>query len=168
MVRLSYPINPVYLLVLLGLTFCFSVSANPIPATPNDTVVTQHFSSFSQSMTIIIFPLIFIIDFILDLLILYGALVLLNQSNLLDMFEVFSFRTRRILLSALLVSIIGFVAEVLLGSWRVGLLVVLVMVFCSFSLVSYYLLYLDKKNALRVGFIAIVVNSITWLVLFNI
>jgi hypothetical protein len=154
---------------LLFVLICFTtVSANPIPVYPHPQPISHGLEPPTSDHDLILLVLIYIIDFTLDLLILYGTLLLFEKRYLLDMMEIFSFRTKKVVASTVIVSLIGFFSEILLGNSIGGLCIVLVLVFVSFALIAFYILKLDRLNALRLGVIATIINILLWLVIFTI
>jgi hypothetical protein len=153
--------------ILLVVFFVFSVAGNPIPVYPDPKPVMQGFNTV-DGYNIYWIVLVFIVDFFLNLLILYGAVYLLDRYNLLDTPWITGFKTKKLLLGAFIVSLIGLFSEVLLGIWIGGLLMVLILVLLSFSLVSRYLFEFRWVNCLRIGLIAITVNIVVWLIVFSV
>ena len=146
------------------------VQSNPIPVWPDPqpdyTPPTEMASSgFSIAFWILF---IFLLDFGLDIIITYSGLYIIDlkiRPNHIQYFEDFS-RTSFIG-AVLLISLIGIVAELILGMWIVGMLFVLFIVFLSFYLVSFFLFKLSKDNCLFMGFFAVMINSVAWAIIFS-
>jgi len=109
---------------------------------------------------------LFIIDFFLNLLILYGGLYLLERFKLSDFEDLHNFFQKKMMfLGACIITLAGLLSEMYLLSWVGGMLGVLIIVFLSYVLVSRYLLELQWANSIRIALIAVTVNIAVWSIL---
>lgn len=161
-------IAPLTLLIFLITTFfIISVNANPIPVYPEPELV---FFSSNSAINIPIYWifLVFILDFFIDILIVYTGIFLLDKDKLILNKDVLDFSKRTFLLAVAVISTVGLLSELIFGQSIGGLIIVLSLIFISFVLVSRYLLKLNWKNSNRMGLFAIVINIIAWAVVFSV
>jgi hypothetical protein len=141
-------------------------SANPIP------IYTKPGQVFSGSSITTLNPVwimgVFLIDFFMDILIVYGGVFVLYKFKLVKSNNLFDFSKRTFFLAILLIAIIGLITELVLGQLIIGLIFALIIIFISFILVSFYLLKLEIINSIRLALIAITINIIFWIVFFSI
>jgi len=160
--------NICFFIFTLFITLCsYIVLGNPIPVNPDPTPVLVGVDT-SAVVEPVWIGLIFVIDFFFNLLILYGALYILDRFSALFEEKNFTYSTRNIISAALLISIVGIVSEVFLGGWYGGLLIVLFIVFLSYMLVSRFIFHINLVGRIRIGCIALIVNFFVWLVVFSI
>jgi hypothetical protein len=155
-------------LLLFGFIFCisFSIAANPIPVYPNpDAVVFSTPQRPFVSIEWIIF--VYIANFFLDILIVYMGLFIIDRSNLLENQNVLDFSKKTFFLAIAIISIVGMLTELLLGSFLGGLILALIIIFFSFVFVSKYLLLLCWNNSYRMGLFAIIINILIWVFIFS-
>ncbi|HVQ01573.1 MAG TPA: hypothetical protein VMT57_08665 [Candidatus Thermoplasmatota archaeon] len=153
------------LFVLSG--FTIGVLANPIPIEPHPPTGIPVISS-SQSAIAGWVLFVFIVDFFLDTLLVYGGVFLLGYLHLLLPHQVLAMPKTRFFTGVLFISLVGFMAEWGLGVTFWGLFITLWIVLFSFCVVSRYLYGFTWKNAVYFGVFASLVNLLVWLVLFNI
>jgi hypothetical protein len=153
------------LLVLLGSSA--SVCANPIPIEPHPPTNLPGIIH-SREGTVGWIIAIFVIDFFLDTLLVYGGVLVLGRLRLLSPQQVFAMPKTTFFSGVLLISFVGFSAEWVLGVMFWGLFVTLWVVLFSFCVVSRYLYKFTWSNALYFGGFASLINLLVWVVLFNI
>jgi hypothetical protein len=142
------------------------ISGNPIPVYPKPEPSYYSASDYTNlNFTWIIGALI--IDFFMNLLIIYGGVIVLNHYNLIINKNIFDISKKTLLLSVLIISITGFISELILGPWLGGFLLSLIIIFTSFVLVAKYLLKINWINSIRMGLIALIVNIIFWIIIFS-
>jgi len=157
------------LIILFIVIFSISsANANPIPVYPNPDPVI--FSSNSQNTNIPLFWifLVFIIDFFIDILIVYSGIFIMDKDRLIKNKYVLDFSKTTFMLAVGLISIVGLISEFFFGQSAGGLIIVLLIILISFIFVSRYILKLNWKNSYRMGLYAIVINLIIWSVIFSI
>ncbi|UCF13430.1 MAG: hypothetical protein JSW06_04015 [Thermoplasmatales archaeon] len=142
-------------------------AGNPIPVYPDPEPV--YYDSISvSSLNIAWIAIVFIMDFLINILIIYGGIYLLYHYNLVTIKYVFDFPKTTLLMSVFIISLLGLISELLLGSWIGGLMIALLFIFLSFVLVSKYLLRLSWINSIRMGLIALLINIIVWIAVFTV
>ncbi|UCD14138.1 MAG: hypothetical protein JSW60_01610 [Thermoplasmatales archaeon] len=146
--------------------FVTMAAGNPIPIYP-DPEPAFYGPSGVSSLHGTWIASAFVTDFFINILIVYGGIYVLHHYNLISIKNVFDFSRTKLLLSVFLISLVGLLSELFLGAWIGGLLLALVFIFLSFVFVSIYLLKFSWPNGLRMGFIALVINIITWIVVFT-
>ncbi len=152
---------------ILVILFIPITTGNPIPVYPNPEPDYYSSTSFSNlNFTWVLGA--FIIDFFMDILIIYGGVLVLHHYNLIIDKNIFDFSKTTLLLSVLIIALVGFISELILGPWILGFLMALIIIFISFVFVSKYLLKLSWANGIRIGLIALVVNIIFWIIIFSI
>jgi len=158
----------VALLILQTLVFCvFSVIANPIPIYPDPNMEFSGQSNVSMvPFYWIIF--VFIIDFFIDILIVYAGILLLDRFDMIKNRNVLDFSKKTFIFSVAIISIVGLISELLFGSWIGGIILALFFIFLSFVFVSKYILKINWANSSRMGFFAIIINIIVWSIVFSI
>lgn len=157
----------VSLILFLPIFFVTMSAGNPIPIYPDPEPV--YYGSIGvSSLNIVWIAIVFIMDFFINILIIYGGIYLLHRYNLVTIKNVFDFSKTTLLLSVLIISLVGLISELILGAWIGGLLMALLFIFLSFVLVSKYLLKLSWINSLRMGLIALLINIIVWIAVFTV
>ena len=157
----------VSLILFLPIFFVTMSAGNPIPIYPDPEPV--YYGSIGvSSLNIAWIAIVFIMDFFIDILIIYGGIYLLHRYNLVTIKNVFDFSKTTLLMSVFIISLVGLISELILGAWIGGLLVALLFIFLSFVLVSKYLLKLSWINSLRMGLIALLINIIVWIAVFTV
>lgn len=142
------------------------LAANPIPVYPEPEPIYTGSSSLNNINLVWVIG-VFIIDFFLDILIVYGGIILLYQYNLISNKDILIFSKKKVFLSILLISLIGLITELFLGPWILGFVIALFLIFASFVLITKYFLNLKLMNAIRMGLFALVINILSWIVVFS-
>jgi hypothetical protein len=142
------------------------INGNPIPVYP-DLEPTYHGSPSFHNLNIAWILGVFAIDFFLDILIVYGGLIILYQYNLFSNKNIFNFSKKIFFSSVFIISLIGLITELILGPWILGFLLALFFIFASFVIVTKYFLDLNWINGVRMGLIAVVINVIFWIIIFS-
>jgi hypothetical protein len=157
------------LIIFFLLKISSFASANPIPVFPDPqpTFQSQQIGNIADSGFQIWIIFIFLLDYACNILILYSGLYILSKIGLLKETDLTDFSRLLFIASVFIISIFGILVEWLLGFWIIGLILVLFFVFLSYILVSIYLLKINFKNSTFLGFYAIVINLIIWLVIFS-
>ena len=155
------------LILFLPIFFVTMSAGNPIPIYPDPEQI-DYDSIGVSSLNIAWIAIVFIMDFFLNILIIYGGIYLLHRYNLVTIKNVFDFSKTTLLMSVFIISLVGLISELILGAWMVGLLIALLFIFLSFVLVSKYLLKLSWINSLRMGLIALLINIIVWFAVFTV
>jgi len=157
----------VSLILFLPIFFVTMSAGNPIPIYPDPEPV--YYGSIGvSSLNIAWIAIVFIMDFFINILIIYGGIYLLHRYNLVTIKNVFDFSKTTLLMSVFIISLVGLISELILGAWIGGLLIALLFIFLSFVLVSKYLLKLSWINSLRMGLIALLINIIVWIAVFTV
>lgn len=162
--RFNFVVIVVIGLPILFITIC---SGNPIPVYPDLETVSTNLSDTSE-LNLAWIALVFILDFFINILILYGGIYLLNHYNLIENKSLSKFSKSTFLLSVIIISLIGIISELVFWTWIGGLLIALILIFLSFVFVSKYLLRLNLSNSVRMGLIGLIVNIIAWITIFSI
>jgi hypothetical protein len=158
-------IEPLTVLLILCLPVALA-TGNPIPIYPDPEPVYTGPTRVSSLNTAWV-ATVFVIDFFIDILIIYGGVYLLYSFNLVRNRDVFNFSKKVFLSAVLIISIIGLISELLLGGWIGGVLLTLLFIFLSFVLVSKYLLRFSWGNSIRIGLFASLINIVVWIVIFT-
>ena len=159
-------VSSVSLILFLSFFFVTMSAGNPIPIYPDPEPV-YYGSNGVSSLNIAWIAIVFIMDFFIDILIIYGGIYLLHRYNLVTIKNAFDFSKTTLLLSVFIISLVGLISELILGAWIGGLLIALLFIFLSFVLVSKYLLRLSWVNSLRMGLIALLINIVVWTAIFT-
>lgn len=146
--------------------FIISAKANPIPVYPDPE------PTFFKTGGYINIPLywilfVFILDFFIDILIVYGGIFLLDKDKLIQNKYILDFSKKTFFLAIGMICTVGLLSELILGQSIGGLIVALIFIFISFVFVSKYLLKLNWKNSNRMALFAIIINLIVWAVIFS-
>ena len=164
--KLISSLNYLMLIMCFLVIFSFCGIANPIPVYP-DPEPTLVVSGGSAPFPIVWLGLIFLINFCVDILILYGGLLLLDHFQVLPEDYVLLISKSVFFISVGLISFIGLVVEYILGAWIGGLLLAAGVIFCSFVFVGRWLLKISLVNGVRLGLFALVVNIVLWTVFYS-
>lgn len=157
----------VSLILFLSIFFVTKSAGNPIPIYPDPEPV--YYDSIGvSSLNIAWIAIVFVMDFFINILIIYGGIYLLHYYNLVTIKNVFDFSKTMLLMSVFIISLVGLISELIFGAWIGGLLIALLFIFLSFVLVSNYLLKLGWINSLRMGLIALLINIIVWIAVFTV
>lgn len=160
-------VSSVSLILFLSFFFVTMSAGNPIPIYPDPEPV-YYGSNGVSSLNIAWIAIVFIMDFFIDVLIIYGGIYLLHRYNLVTIKNAFDFSKTTLLLSVFIISLVGLISKLILGAWIGGLLIALLFIFLSFVLVSKYLLKLSWVNSLRMGLIALLINIVVWIAIFTV
>jgi len=155
------------LICLIPILCVVSAVANPIPVYPDPKLEFSGSNNISTPSVEWIL-LVFVVDFFVDILIVYAGIYLLDVSNLIKNRDVLDFSKKTFLFAVVLISIAGLLSELMFGAWIGGLGVALFFIFLSFVFVSKYLLKLRLANSCRMGIFAIIVNIVVWMVVFTV
>jgi len=154
----------------IGLMLIFisiaTISGNPIPVYPDPEPNYQGSVSLNSLNLIWIFA-VFLFDFFIDVLIVYGGILLLNRFDLINNKYIFDFSKLKFFLAVFIIAIIGLISELILGPWIFGFIIALIFIFASFVFVSKYLLNLDWTNGIRLGVFALIINIMFWILIFS-
>lgn len=164
-IRLSATL--IILLTLLFPVFCVITNGNPIPVYPEPETVYSGSGDFS-SLDMTWITIVFIIDFFIDILIIYSGIYLLDRFDMIKDRDVLDFPKRTLLLPVLFISLVGLFSELIFGAWMGGLLLALLFIFLSFVFVSKYFLKFGWANSFRMSMFALLINIIVWIVVFTI
>ena len=160
-------VSSVSLILFLSIFFVTMSAGNPIPIYLDPEPV-YYGSNGVSSLNIAWIAIVFIMDFFIDVLIIYGGIYLLHRYNLVTIKNAFDFSKTTLLLSVFIISLVGLISELILGPWIGGLLIALLFIFLSFVLVSKYLLKLNWANSFRMGLIALLINIVVWIAIFTV
>jgi len=160
--------------ILISLTFFICIlfipliSSNPIPVFPNPEpsyVSPITYTSSSEAFSFIIL-FVFLLDFAANILIMYFCFILLEKSKLLSIKKFQKISRYQIILTAGIISVFGILSEILLGTWIMGLGIILCVVFVSYYVFCSYFFHLLKKTAIYFSIIAVLINIGTWSLYF--
>jgi hypothetical protein len=142
-------------------------SANPIPVYPNPepTLIS---AGTSESFPGLWLGVIFIINFCVDILILYGGLLVLDSFQVLPEEYVFNLSKIVFFVAVGLISFTGLIVEYFLGAWFGGLLLAALVILCSFVFIGRWLLRISWGNGIRLGSFALTINIIMWIIFYSI
>lgn len=155
------------IVIVLSILFTTISFGNPIPVYPNLEPVSTDLNDVSSLNPIWIIS-VFIVDFFINILIIYGSILLLNHYNLIENIATFNFSKSTLFLSVIIISLIGIISELVFLTWIGGLFIALLFIFLSFVFVSNYILRLNLINSIRIGLIGIIVNIVAWIAIFSI
>ena len=148
--------------------FSMCVVANPIPVYPDPEPTLISYSGGSEPFPFVWIVLIFVINFCVDVLILYGGLLLLDRFRVIPEEYVLSLSKSRLFTAVGLISFTGVVVEYILGSWIGGLLLAALVIMGSFVFVGNWLLNLSWPNSFRLGGFALLINIVLWIIFYTI
>lgn len=154
-----------FMILLTSIVCIFSVDANPIPVYPDPELEfsgSNNISPISVQWIIIVF----VIDFFIDILVVYAGIYLLDVYNLIKNRDVLDFSKKTFFLAIVIISMVGLLSELMFGAWVGGLIFALLFIFLSFVFVSKYLLKLSWINSSRMGLFALIINIAIWVVVF--
>ncbi len=159
--------NQIFVGFFVLLSFTIICSANPIPVYPNPepTLIS---GGTSESFPGLWLVFIFIINFCVDILILYGGLLVLERFEVLPEEYVFNLSKTVFFVAVGLISLTGLLVEYFLGAWFGGLLLAALIILCSFVFVGKWLLNLVWANSVRLGAFALTINIIMWIIFYSI
>jgi len=155
------------LIILVHVVCVFSVTANPIPVYPDPEPVFLGPSNIN-TVPILWILFVFVIDFFIDILIVYAGIYLLDRDKLIMNRDVLDFSKKTFLFAVVIISMVGLLSELIFGAWIGGLIIALFLIFLSFVFVSRYILKISWANSYRMGLFAIIVNIAVWIVVFTV
>ena len=160
-------VTSLFLCVGVLVLFClsYSVGANPIPVYP-DPEPTLVSSGGAEPFPVAGLGLIFIVNFCVDILILYSGLIVLDRFQVLPEEYVISLSKGLFFGSVAVISILGLGVEYVLGSWIGGLVLAALVILGSFVFVGHFLLRLSGMNSIRLGFFALIINIVMWTIFY--
>ena len=147
--------------------FTILTIGNPITVYPDPGTVSTGVGTLS-SLNIIWIILVFLMDFCINIFIVYGGIHLLHYIGKIKNEDIFIFSKKVFLGSLLIISIVGLSSELIFGTHIVGLLLALFSIFISYILVTKYLLKLSWTNGFLLAIFALFINIIFWLVIFTV
>jgi hypothetical protein len=143
------------------LCIVFRVSGNPIPVYLDPEPVYQEPGAAASSIDIYWLVPVFVIDFWMNVFVLYGGgLLLVCHCHRIG--YVLDFSRGVFLVSVFFISLVGLLAEGFLGGWIGGLFLSLIFIFLSIIVVSRWLLRLDWVNSVIMGLFALFINVLVW------
>jgi hypothetical protein len=154
----------------LFLLFIPIALSNPIPVYPDPrpdyqlpTVISSSNSFFGYWLLFV-----FLLDFAIDVLMMYAGLYVLSKHHNSSAFPFFEDFSRLYFTgSVLFISLIGIFTEWLIGMWTGGVLITLCIIFLSFYIVSKKLFHLSTHHSIFMGTFAVTINGISWVVIFS-
>lgn len=160
----------IMLLILFSIVSLIPLlTANPIPVWPDpqpDYTPPVEIVQTTSSISIWLF-FIFLLDFGLDIIIMYAGLFLLDFTKKTEHILYFQDFSRTYFIGAVfIISLIGLFTELFLGLWIGGVLIILGIIFLSFYLVSHILFRLSTKNSILMGSFGFIINAIVWSIVF--
>jgi len=165
---MKIPMKHVILLILFLVVLCsFTsvVSANPLPVYRHpQSTFSGPTSGENADFTWILFA--FIVDFFVDILIIYCGVILLERLRQLPNHHVYEISKIQFLGAVVFISLVGLASEWVLGGWIVGVGIALCVIFLSFVVMSRYLFGFTWRNSIGMGLFAIVVNIMVWMLFF--
>lgn len=161
--RIYLPIIVIFFLFTLLIIIC---SGNPIPVYFDPEPTSTQISS-DNIVTLVWIALVFIIDFFLDILIIYGGIYLLDRNNLITNTSEIYISKSKLFLSVIIISLVGLMSELIFWTWFGGVFLSLLFIFLSFGFVSKYILKLSITNSIRMGVIGLIINIGVWIVIFS-
>ncbi len=144
--------------------------SNPIPVYPDPQADYQPPTVISSSNSFFGYWLLFVflLDFSIDVLIMYVGLYVISKLHTSQAFSFFEDFSRLYFTgSVLLISLIGILTEWLIGMWIGGVLITLCIIFLSFYIVSKKLFHLSTPHSIFMGIFAITINIISWVAIFS-
>ena len=147
--------------------FSVMVIGNPIPVYPDIESVSIGLENIG-SLNIFWIALVFMIDFCINIFIVYSGIYLLYYLGRIIKEDIFDFPKKIFLTSLLVTSLVGLFSELIFGTLFLGLLMALFTIFISYVIVAKSLLKFDWTNSFLLALFALFVNIIFWLVIFTI
>jgi hypothetical protein len=161
--RIYLPVIVIIFLFTLLITIC---SGNPIPVYFDPEPTSTQISS-DNIVTLVWIALVFIIDFFLDILIIYGGIYLLDRNNLITNTSEIYISKSKLFSSVIIISLVGLMSELIFWTWFGGVFLSLLFIFLSFGFASKYILKLSITNSIRMGVIGLIINIGVWIVIFS-
>ena len=148
--------------------FTDSGMGNPIPVNPRAAEIAGGTNILSLSeIDPIWVSFIFVLDYCLNLFLLYGGLLLAGYLKWTEDEDLsWDFSRTGMILSVLVITLTGFFSELFLGQFLTGLILALFFIFLSFVLTGLFVLRLNKKSVLIIGFFAVCFNIVFWLIFY--
>ena len=147
--------------------FSVMVIGNPIPVYPDIESVSIGLENIG-SLNVFWIALVFMIDFCINIFIVYSGIYLLYYLGRIINEDIFDFPKKIFLTSLLVISLVGLFSEMIFGTLFLGLLMALLTIFISYVIVAKSLLKFDWTNSFLLALFALFVNIIFWLVIFAI
>jgi hypothetical protein len=143
------------------------VIGNPIPVYPDSESVSIGLENIG-SLNVFWVALVFMIDFCINIFIVYSGIYLLYYLGRIINEDIFDFSKKIFLTSLLVISLVGLFSELIFGTLFLGLLMALLTIFISYVIVAKSLLKFDWTNSFLLALFALFLNIIFWLVIFSI
>ncbi len=156
----------VIIVIVFSIFFITTCSGNPIPVYPDLEPVSTNLRDVS-GLNLAWITSVFIVDFFINILIIYGGIFLLNHYNLIQNKSIFYFSKSTLFLSVIIISLIGLISELVFWTWIGGLFIALIFIFLSYVCVSNYLLRLSVPNSIRIGLIGLIINIVAWIAILS-
>jgi hypothetical protein len=150
-------------LFMLQIKICLG---NPIPVYFDPEPSSTQISS-DNIVTFVWIALVFIIDFFLDILIIYGGIYVLDRYNLITNTSEIYISKAKLFTSVIIISLVGLMSELIFWTWVGGVFLSLLFIFLSFGFVSKYIIKLTMPNSIRMGIIGLIINIGVWIVFFS-
>ena len=147
--------------------FSVMVIGNPIPVYLDIESVSMGLENIG-SLNVFWIALVFMIDFCINIFIVYSGIYLLYYLGRITNEDIFDFSKKIFLTSLLVISLVGLFSELIFGTLFLGLLMALFTIFISYVIVAKSLLKFDWTNSFLLALFALFVNIIFWLVIFAI
>lgn len=147
------------------------VQANPIPVYPDPKPTfepNEILSNIQDGNFIIWILLIWCLDLAVNTLFLYGGFLLLVRFNLKSDGWFYLISRKNMIAVILLLSTAGILSEWLIGSWIGGIVVIALVVFLSVFFLSKQFFNLDNRCSLFLACYLVIVNMISWTIIFSI
>ena len=154
-------------ITLFQAIFTIMAIGNPIPVYPDLESASVGLENAS-SLNVVWVVLVFLIDFCINIFIVYGGMYLLHCFGRITNEDIFIFSKKIFLTSLLVISLVGLSSELIFGTQIIGLLLTLFTIFMSYVLVAKYLLKLGWINGFILALFALFVNVVFWLIIFGI
>ncbi|MCK4347397.1 MAG: hypothetical protein KAW47_02155 [Thermoplasmatales archaeon] len=154
-------------ITLFQAIFIIMVIGNPIPVYPDLESASVGLENAS-SLNVVWVVLVFLIDFCINIFIVYAGMYLLHCFGRITNEDIFIFSKKIFLTSLLVISLVGLSSELIFGTQIIGLLLALFTIFMSYVLVAKYLLKLEWINGFLLALFALFVNVVFWLIIFGI
>jgi hypothetical protein len=160
-------------LLFLVFIFCvYNISsiANPIPVYPDPKPTFEPTTAITQVQNesfVLWLILIWFLDIALNTLFLYGGFLLLVRLHMESTGWFSQVPRKTIVIGIFLLSIAGIISEWLIGSWLGGIFFIAIVVFVITYLLSQYLFKLKSSSSLFIAFYMIVLNLISWAIIYS-
>ena len=142
--------------------------ANPIPVFPDpqpDYISPVAQLSSDQGIRNMI-PFVFLIDFALNLFIIYIGFIVLIKIRQYSIDEFNTLSRYQFLITAIIISIIGITLEIILGTWIIGLFIIIIIVILSYYITCIKIFNITKKNGSLIALLAGIINTVSWFLFY--